>query len=81
MKLPDIGFRHFTALQWIGTTIILTFPFVVWRVVFQLGSMGVAHWIVVVGYGIMAAWCLLFINWPTKAGFRNYNDTAPTGRE
>jgi hypothetical protein len=73
MKLPDIGFRHFTALQWIGTFFIVTVPLLAWRIVTLSAPIGIADWVELISHGLLAGWCLLFINWPTKAGFRNYN--------
>ena len=65
----DIGFKHFTALQWTGVFFIVSLPLLIIALV---AGYRPPYWGVVLGANIFGVlFSVGFIGWPGKNGFED----------
>lgn len=70
-----IHFKHFTSLQWFGFASVLSMLFML----LTLLTDSPAPVIILITNGILALFALLFIEWPSKDGFKSANVKSELG--
>ena len=73
----NIGFRHFTVLQWYGVVVIVSLPVMVIGLLMGLRP---PLWGGPLAANIgLAVWALFFIEYPGKNGFKTRDNTPDQG--
>lgn len=74
MKAPNIGFRHFNLIQWVGVAIILTYAFFLYSAFFGNRPWDWSTWFFLFGHGFAALIAAFWIEYPGRDGFSEDDD-------